>query len=85
VNKQQLANSTTRIAMASPVAACLVLGAAISANVALAGDGPESDLPSVVSSPGKRSHRSTSSVSVRKPAELKSATRRSTSRKERRR
>jgi hypothetical protein len=54
VNKQQVANSTARISMVSRVAACLVLGAGISDHVALAGDGPESDAPSVVSRPSPR-------------------------------
>jgi hypothetical protein len=50
VNKQQLGNFTTRISVFSRVTAFLVLGVAISAHVALAGDGPKSDAPSAVSS-----------------------------------
>jgi hypothetical protein len=49
MNDQQLAKSTTRILVVSRVAAFLVLGAVVSANVALAGDGPGSDAPSAVS------------------------------------
>jgi hypothetical protein len=50
VNKQQVENFTARISVVSRVTAFLVLGAAISANVALARDGPKSDAPSAVSS-----------------------------------
>jgi hypothetical protein len=50
VNKPQLENFTTRMSGVFRVTAFLVLGAAISANVALAGDGPKSDAPNAVSS-----------------------------------
>jgi hypothetical protein len=50
MNKQQLEKSATRILVVSRVAAFLVLGAAISTNVALAGDGSDSNAPSTVSS-----------------------------------
>ena len=50
MNKQQLEKSATRILVVSRVAAFLVLGAAISTNVALAGDGSESEASSAVSS-----------------------------------
>jgi hypothetical protein len=48
VNNKQRANSTTRILTVSRVTALIMLGAAISGNVALAADGPETDPPSAI-------------------------------------
>jgi hypothetical protein len=54
MNKHRLQHSAARILVVSRFPALLVLGAAISANVALAGDGQENDAPTAVSSPRPR-------------------------------